>query len=312
MAKQNVGVVIGRFQVPELHEAHQQLLQHVIEHSDLLVILVGVSPIDGYAPEYPLTFAQRVEVIRAFSVEVIRDFSHEHALILPVMDVPTNNEWSTQLDALLRGLFPTDVITLYGGRDSFIPHYTGSLVTACFEPSPAIAVSGSSVRAGLKLELFSDAFMRGQIFALNQQYPKVYPTVDVAHVRGKFAAAEVLLIQRADTGIWCFPGGFVDPTDGTYEQAAKRELSEEVGLLSEAPLEYIGSAYIHDWRYRGSRDKIMTTFFLSLHTSGFAKLKTDEVTEARYVSIQECRDLVAPAHKPLAKMLVAYMQKEGL
>jgi bifunctional NMN adenylyltransferase/nudix hydrolase len=306
MAKQNVGVVVGRFQVPELHDGHRQLLAYVSKQSDLLVVLVGVSPIDGYAPEHPLTFAQRAQMLG--------ECCYEGMLVLPVMDVPTNQAWSEALDTMLRNMFPTDDITLYGGRDSFIPKYSGKLPTVIHLPSPEVDASGSTVRAAFKIEN-QRAFMRGQIYALNSQYPEGLSD------RGHRARArqsrdvgvmEVLLIQRADTGAWCFPGGFVDPTDGTYEQAAKRELSEEVGLMSEAPLEYIGSAYIHDWRYRSSRDCIMTTFFLSHHTSGFAKLKTDEVTEARYVRIAECRDFVANAHKPLAQMLVKFMQKEGL
>ena len=40
---------------------------------------------------------------------------------------------------------------------------------------------------------------------------------------------QVLLQKRSDTGEWCVPGGALDARE-TYEQAAKRELLEEVGI----------------------------------------------------------------------------------
>lgn len=41
---------------------------------------------------------------------------------------------------------------------------------------------------------------------------------------------QVLLQKRSDTGEWCVPGGALEPGE-TYKQAAKRELSEEVGIM---------------------------------------------------------------------------------
>lgn len=46
---------------------------------------------------------------------------------------------------------------------------------------------------------------------------------------------EFLLIKRADDedvfpGLWGIPGGTVEPTDGTLEQALARECEEEVGV----------------------------------------------------------------------------------
>jgi 8-oxo-dGTP pyrophosphatase MutT (NUDIX family) len=39
----------------------------------------------------------------------------------------------------------------------------------------------------------------------------------------------ILLQQRADTGEWCIPGGFMDPGE-SLEQAVRREAQEETGL----------------------------------------------------------------------------------
>ncbi len=40
---------------------------------------------------------------------------------------------------------------------------------------------------------------------------------------------ELLLQKRSDTGEWCYPGGAMEPGE-TYEQAATREVFEEVGV----------------------------------------------------------------------------------
>ncbi|MBO4846296.1 MAG: NUDIX hydrolase [Lachnospiraceae bacterium] len=39
----------------------------------------------------------------------------------------------------------------------------------------------------------------------------------------------LLLQKRSDTGEWCIPGGALEPIE-TYEEAAKREVFEEVGI----------------------------------------------------------------------------------
>lgn len=40
---------------------------------------------------------------------------------------------------------------------------------------------------------------------------------------------QVLLQKRSDNGQWCVPGGGLEPIE-TFEEAAKRELREEVGI----------------------------------------------------------------------------------
>ena len=40
---------------------------------------------------------------------------------------------------------------------------------------------------------------------------------------------QVLLQKRSDTGDWCIPGGALEPFE-TYEEAAIREIQEEVGI----------------------------------------------------------------------------------
>lgn len=52
--------------------------------------------------------------------------------------------------------------------------------------------------------------------------------------------AEVLLIHHAKLQRWLQPGGHVDPTDADLEQAARREVAEETGLVD---LELLASPF---------------------------------------------------------------------
>lgn len=305
--RKTVGVIVGRFQVPALHDGHQYLLNHVLAKADMLVVLLGVSPVDGYTAENPLTFAQREMILRSYVHPVT---------VFPLPDRRTNEEWSQHINTLLGTTFPSinyDV-TLYGGRDSFIDSYSGPFHVERVVIPAHITASGTDARAAIKEEN-SPEFFAGQIYALQRQFPHAYPTVDVAMLRPADRGMEALLIQRADSGRWCFPGGFVDPTDKTLEGAAVRELSEEIGLVptnGAASMLYAGSTIIDDFRYRGSRDKIMTTLFVCRFAFGRPMPNYNEVQDYRWVLLTDLPSVVSETHQPLVNLLRFFSLKETI
>jgi len=243
----NTGVIIARFQSPYLHEGHTLLIDKVrMKHSKLIIVL-GISPITSR--KNPFDYFTRESMVKQLYPNVI---------VLPLSDDPSDEAWSERLDNLLQSSFPTEQFTLYGGRDSFIPYYQGKFTTIELPDSGNFNATELREKYSDKVHASKD-FRAGILYALHNQYTKVYPTVDVAVYRNE--RQEILLGKKANNLKWRLIGGFVDTTDASYEVAALRELREEAGELEVSPMQYEMSAHIDDWRYRNEADSITTTVF---------------------------------------------------
>lgn len=135
MAPGSLGVVVGRFQVPELHAGHRHVLDTARTKHARLLIVIGDH---GHAlsPKNPLPF----DVRRAMLLE-----EYPEAQISALRDHPSDEVWSETLDALIEGSGGKEGTILYGSRDSFIPFYSGRFPTEYLEPveSP----SGTDLRS---------------------------------------------------------------------------------------------------------------------------------------------------------------------
>lgn len=296
--KFDIGVIVGRFQVPELHFGHRKLMELVTEETRNLLVLIGVAKALG-TKENPLDFTTRARMIQT---------AFPNAIVLPLIDSPTNEEWSRHLELMIRTSFPMGTIALYGGRDSFAKHYKGRLkVVTVPEFSDD---SGTVIRkeAG-KTILNSADFRAGIIYSTQNQYPRLHKTVDIAITKND----TVLLGMKSFDGGLVFPGGFVDPSDDNLECAAIRELTEEVGndisLAGGATdLKYVGSFLIDDWRYQ-NEEKLMTSLFTAEVSWGTAK-PSDELKQVGFYKLnKKTREMISENHKPLFDALLKY--KEG-
>lgn len=241
------GVIIARFQTPYLHEGHLDLINQVKANHNRTVIVLGVSPITG--KRNPFDYYTREKMIKTVYPDIV---------ILPLRDQAQDDVWSKQLDAIISDTFPGASIELYGSRDSFIPHYKGKYNTK--ELAPQGDYNATELRTKYADQvLASQDFRTGIIYALNNQYTKVYPTVDVAIFRKD--KTEILLGKKPNESNYRLIGGFVDPEDDCYEVAALREMREEAGDIEVSALNYEASQRIDDWRYRAEQDKITTTLF---------------------------------------------------
>src|SRR6185437_8026535 len=255
----DVGVVVGRFQVPELHDAHRNLIQRVCDSHGKVLIFLGVSPLWS-TKQNPLDFEARKQMILAAFPQVS---------VLYVKDVNDDALWSKRLDAMISDVVtPAQSVLLYGGRDSFVSRYSGRYPTTELEQDTW--VSGSVIRDQVRrssVKATAD-FRAGVVWGAFCRYPTCYPTVDVAILNE--SQTKILLGRKPYEKKFRLIGGFAEPDSVSYEQDARREVAAEVGVEITDP-EYIGSFKVDDWRYRGETDKIKTLLFLARYMHGVVR-----------------------------------------
>lgn len=278
-----IGVLIGRFQVDELHEGHVRLLDAVRRAHRRVVILLGVPPRIPNE-DNPLTFPMRERMIRSLLPD---------AVILPVVDCRTDDEWSRQIDRLIESSFPVKRAVIYGGRKSSLASYKGRHRTQ--ELSLGVdGASGTSARREAAMVIRdSPDFRAGVCHAMAMLPPRINPTVDIALVRPA-EYWEVLLGKKPAESLHRFPGGHVDRTDESFEAAAKRELLEETGMSTEGDLIFLGSYMVPDWRGHD-----LTVFFAAQYSFGSAEAR-DDISGVFWLPITAAtREQIVPEHQAL-------------
>lgn len=267
-----VGVIVGRFQVPELHDGHKDLIEFVKSRHDRVIIFLGLSPCKCTVNN-PLDFEARKQMILK---------EYPDITILYIKDTMSDEVWSQKLDEMIEDIIgPNQKAILYGSRDSFIRHYFGKFDT--YEYKQRLFISGTEIRKKVSAKVKSSPeFRMGVIWAVNNQWPKAIPTVDVAIFNEDHT--EILLGRKKDEDKWRLIGGFVPPGE-TWEQTARREVYEETNL-EVGDLKYVGSFVIDDWRYRSEVDKITTTLFMTTIVFGRPQ-PGDDIYELRWFNFNE-------------------------
>lgn len=284
------GVIIGRFQLHDLHQGHREMIEIVQGRHDKVILFLGTvkkSP----TTKNPLDFQNRKEMILS---------QYPDLTILPLADHSSDLTWSQELDRLIQENSNSDVI-IYGGRDSFIPHYHGQYPT--HQLDEVVGYSASQIRQDLSQGIINSSdFRAGIIYNVFNQYPKVYSTVDIALVKDN----QILLGRKPGEMKWRFLGGFCDPTDDSYEEAAIREAKEEAGV-DIINLQYVCSKKVNDWRYRGERDQIITTLYLA-EPIGEA-VAGDDINEVKWFSLDEVIN-INPEHQPHFEILIQFLKNK--
>jgi bifunctional NMN adenylyltransferase/nudix hydrolase len=283
-------VVVGRFQVPKLHLGHRFLIEFAASRHDRLLIVLGVAG-SFPTPRNPLSFEMREAMIKK---------EYPHALIVPLPDCPSDEAWSKALDELIERV-ATLPATLYGSRKSFFSAYSGKFPQ---EVVPSFNLyAGSKDRERIaKHSGRSEAFRRGVIYTQASRHPIVYPTVDTA-ILSSDGTQVLLAAKEIDGAKRRFVGGFVDTSDLSLEQAAKREVIEETSSIEVDDFRYVGSARVRDWRYLGTGDEIMTTLFRATYVFGAPRAQ-DDIISLEWIPLREMMDLLVDEHKPLGEMLL--------
>lgn len=297
--KADVGIIVARFQSPFLHDGHKEILEIVRSNHPRVVVFLGNSPL-RFTMNNPFDFGIRKAMIE----ETYKDIE-----VLYIDDVGDNEIWSKNLDRQISKIIGANLkAVLYGSRDSFINGYKGKYPTIELIPSKFISASEIRREAGIKAKHTQD-FRLGVVHALQNQFPSIKATVDMAIVN--FDTKELLLARKPGRVTLSFVGGFTDPAkDKCAEDAAKRETKEETGLDTEV-ISYIGSTLIDDWRFRKEQDKIMTFFYLMEYKGG-TPVADDDIEFVTWKKIDDITDdEVSPSHLPLLNMLKKHLDDKN-
>ncbi len=297
----DVGVIVARFQVPALTHAHQDLLDTVAAYHDKLIVVLGTTDVRGSRRE-PLSFEARKQMVETYM--------GDRVLVIPCGTYVSDRVWSQELNrAITAHVYPGQSVVLYGGRDSFIPHYSGHFDTV--ELDGVSELSGTDARwQTARVTVNSQDFRAGVIHGVNNRYPTCYPTVDVAIFRDgpDDGRLQLLLAQKPGEPGLRFVGGFADPRSESYEDDAKREVMEETGLEISAP-QYVGSMIVDDWRYRQEPDKIKTLLFAAKYVYGHA-IPQDDIARLEWVDFESMTgSYLQEEHRPLWLMLCENMER---
>lgn len=259
-----IGVIVARFQVPELHSAHVKLLDTVTGYHKKVIVFLGIPPTDSLTKTNPLDFASRKAMIQK---------NYPDVTILPLRDQRTNELWSYILDEKIKEPFRSSSALLYGGRESFIPYYCGKHTTIELV-GQAHDMSGTQIRDEVAKEVLDSVdFRKGVVHASYVGYPAVYPCVDI--ISHNKSNNTILLGKKEHETKFRFVGGHVDLSDESLERAAMREFKEETRGAEIADLKYVASSKIKDWRHDDVNSGIISTLFVGTHLWGRAEASDD-------------------------------------
>jgi len=265
----DIGVIIGRFQIHELHSEHKKLIEYVLERHDKVILFLGVSPAI-HTRKNPLDFVSRKRMIEEF-------YGHRIEAIMPLHDMKFDCQWAKQVDKKIREIFPIGSVVLYGSKDSFIPFYESHGKFDTCELQPDNFISATDVRKAVSNKsLRSKEFRAGMIYAANQTFPLNYATIDVAIFNDDYT--KVLL--------------------------GRKHYEEETGLEVD-DIQYVSSRKVSDWRYRGEEDRgIITTFFMAKKIFGSEK-PSDDIVELKWVDVKKLdKTRLVDEHEHLKKDLI--------
>jgi len=298
-----IGAIIGRFQVHELHDAHRFVIDQVVNNHRKSIIFLGVSKVIG-TKNNPLDFDSRKKMIQS---------EYPNSIILAIPDVNDDFAWVSEIDKRIREVYPIGDVLLYGGRDSSIPYYKkgkGHFDTK--ELEQFTFVSGTEVRRALSEDVKNSSdFRAGVIYQSYNQYPKVYPSIDVVILNND--ETKILLAKMPFENGWRFIGGLAHPSDSSYESTLRRKICEDAGRnINIGDIKFVGTAKIDDWRYSKEEDKIFTILFKAKKLFGTIEPSAN-VSELKWFDIHYIakswfdidNNVIGPIvneHKPLIKM----------
>lgn len=290
-----LGVMIGRYQIDDLHDGHIACIDEVSRRHRRVLILIGERD----------TPATDVLPLPAFIRQQMLMEKFPGVTVIPIMDHDSDEVWSQNVDKIVKLIAGPSGAILYSGRKGFIPHYSGRYPTVELEMN-IDHISATERRAQIAQNPYANSseFRAGMIYQMQHLIPRTYEAVDIAMLRMDAENnPEVLLVRKPLTKKWRFPGGHVEGTELTID-AARREMREETGLVFESTPKLVGEYLVNDWRVRDTDKAFYRTFLYAGWYAWGNALAQDDVEEARWFSVRgltfsKTCHLVVPEHQDL-------------
>ena len=278
--KKTLGVIVGRFQTPDITPGHEFLFEEVYKRHKNLVVFIGCKP-PHFQPDEknPLDFFSRKSMIQASKPDVS---------ILSITDNRYDEEWSIELDKRIDEIKGAFDVILYGSRDSFISHYKGKFET--HELESTIIYSATSVREEIiQKELEDKKFRCGFIYGLSERLVcGLHNSFGLLYEKEENGKIKILIgKKRGDKEYSLFGGVYSPDSDKNYADTMKRTMKEQLGDNIEiGSVKFLFDAQLDHWAYKSSNDKLHANFFLCQRAWGYVRPNHDyELVE--WVTLEE-------------------------
>lgn len=162
-----IGIFVGRFQTPELHNGYKYVMSELQINYDYYAIIIGSSLIQDQ--RNPLDFTTRKSMIEQYVYK-------KPFVITEIKDVGDNDVWNKILEEIIiKELNEANIefdlkdIYLIGSRDSFVLTYSGKFETILLEPYGNY--NSTELRKEIKFT-FDNNFVFGFVFYAIKKYFK--------------------------------------------------------------------------------------------------------------------------------------------
>jgi len=250
-----LGVIIGRFQTPQITPGHEFLFNEVYKKHENVIVFVGCKPPQQQPDsKNPLDF---------FSRKMMLLKKYPNLTVMSITDQRSNEEWSYELDKRIDEIKGNFEPILYGSRDSFISSYKGKYKT--FELESDIIYSATSVREAIvQKTIESEEFRQGIIYGLSNRVVNGLHGSYVLVTQEREGVKKILIGKKRNEKDYSFFGALYNPSiDSAYYDTAKRAVKESVGNnLEIGNIKFLFDQRLDVWSYTSSEDKIHANFFI--------------------------------------------------
>lgn len=229
-------VIVGDFQWACTTEYFCSEITRIRKEFNKVIIIVRTGALPRTS-HFPLSFEE---------VRSLRVLSNLKVPIIPLIERETDKEFSDKIDEVITNL-----------SDHFSKYTVFNLIKG-FTYSETHEL-GEGFNQNPLSEPVKDYF-QGIIDGLQSGFGSVHSVIDIGLV---IDGNLIYGTKKKHNGLFCLPGGFVDPVlDNSAEEACARELLEETGyIIPESNFKYIKSMKGTDSRFTRDKNKMMTFIY---------------------------------------------------